>query len=297
MTKRIETLVEDIFHVLETRGGWDAAVTDFLATETGAVFKSRLEDEEVERTGALRMSGMGRPCERQLWYKHNLPNGGESLPATTRLKFLYGDMVELLVLSLSIAAGHDVRGMQDSLNIAGISGHRDAVIDGVTVDVKSASPFSFQKFKSGLDPSDDGFGYLKQLEAYVAAGAAADPTVDGTRGAFLAVDKVSGAIALDIHTFDTSVEKLEREYERKKAMVDQAAPPARAFGTIPDGYKSKTKGFVKNGNEYLDFQCAYCEYKKECWPNMRTFLFKSGSGFKPKHFVKIVKEPNVPEAT
>lgn len=294
--KTIDTLVEDIYEVVSTRGGWDATITAFISDELGATFKSRLEDEAEDRTGALRMSSMGRPCKRQLWYKHNSPHTGEALPSQTMLKFLYGDMVETLVLALAKAAGHDVRGMQDELAINGVTGHRDCVIDGVTIDVKTASEYSFGKFKDGLNSDTDGFGYLGQLRAYVAAGAAADPTVESERGGFLVVNKVSGAICLDMHTFKgLTLEQMEKEYAATQALVEQAKPPARGFDDEPDGYKNKTKGFVTNGNRYLKFNCAYCEYKKECWPGLRTFLYKGQNGFKPKHFTKVVKVPNVQE--
>lgn len=293
--KTIDTLVEDIYDVVDTRGGWDAAVTEFIATNTADVFKSRLEDEEEERTGALRMSSLGRPCHRQLWYQHNVPRDGERLPSKAKLKFLYGDMVELLLLSLAMAAGHEVRGTQGELDIAGIKGHRDAVIDGVTIDVKSASPFSFRKFKEGLSPATDGFGYLGQLEAYTKAGHRADNTVDPFRGGFLAIDKVSGDLCLDVHSFSSTYEDLEHKFESIKAKMDQDEPPARAFEAEDDGYKHKTKGFVPNGNKYLGFQCAYCEFKKTCWPTMRTFLYKGWDGYKPKHFVKVVKMPKAQE--
>lgn len=296
MTKKIETLVEDIYEVIKTRGGWDATITEFIREGVGDVFKHRLEDEAEERTGALRMSSMGKPCKRQLWYMHHTPSTGEGLPAPTILKFLYGDMVELLVLSLALAAGHDVRGMQDELEIGGIKGHRDAVIDGVTIDVKSASPFSFSKFKYGLKKDEDGFGYLSQLRSYVAAGSAMDSSIEQLRGGFLVVDKVSGEICLDLHVFvDADIETLGREFEETKAIVESETPPDRPFEAVKDGYKNKDKKFVSNGNEYLGFQCSYCEFKKECWPGLRTFMYKSQNGYRPKHYTKIVKEPKVNE--
>lgn len=295
MTKTIDTLIEDIYNVVETRGGWDSTVTEFIASGTADTFRFRLEEDEAERTGTLRMSAMGRPCHRQLWYSHNVPHKGEGLPAKARLKFLYGDMVELLLLSLAMAAGHRVEGLQTTLDIAGIMGHRDAVIDGVTIDVKSASPYSFRKFKDGLDSDTDGFGYLGQLRAYVVAGHRADPSVHPTRGAFLAIDKVSGELCLDIHNFDTTYEDVEAEFLRIKEKVEADTPPPRAFTPKPDGYKHKDKGFVPNGNEYLDFQCSYCEFKKTCWPGMRTFLYKSWDGYKPRHYVTIKKEPKATE--
>ena len=79
-------------------------------------------------------------------------------------------MIEELALTVAMAAGHDVKGQQGKLNVHGIKGHRDAVIDGMTVDVKSASPYAFKKFKDGTLRDDDPFGYISQLSSYVYAG-------------------------------------------------------------------------------------------------------------------------------
>src|SRR5882757_495738 len=89
----------------------------------------------------LRMSNIGTPCERQLWYKVNQSEDSEQLPANARLKFLFGHIIEALILLLAKEAGHIVRGEQDNLDIQDVPGHRDAVIDGITVDVKSASTY------------------------------------------------------------------------------------------------------------------------------------------------------------
>lgn len=299
MTKELDTLVEDIYAVVNDRGGWDTAITEFFSGGMRDIAVSRLEEEAQAREATLRMSNMGTPCKRKLWYSLHAPNEGESLPAAARLKFLYGDLLENLLLSLAMAAGHDVRGMQDELEIRGIRGHRDAVINGVTVDVKSASPASFNKFKHGQLVDNDPFGYISQLSSYVYAGHAADPTVHPTDGAFLVIDKVSGELCLDRHTFNFELVDKVSEFDRTKEQVsDVNRVPDRHYDLEPDGYKDRSTGkFKPNGNEFLGLNCSYCEYKKKCWPGHRTFMYKTGFGFKPKHFVTIKKEPNVMEVT
>ena len=79
-------------------------------------------------------------------------------------------MIEELVLSLAKASGHKVEGEQSKLNVHGVKGHRDAVIDGMTVDVKSCSSYAYKKFKEGKLKDDDPFGYISQLSSYVYAG-------------------------------------------------------------------------------------------------------------------------------
>ena len=147
------------------------------------------------------MSSIGTPCKRKLWYKVNKPEIGERLDAKMLLKFFYGDMIEELILSMVKASGHTVDGMQDRVNVHGIRGHRDAVIDGMTIDVKSCSPFAFKKFRDGELRDNDPFGYISQLSSYVYA-AKDDPLVtDKTRGAFLAIDKVNGRFVLTYMIF------------------------------------------------------------------------------------------------
>ena len=299
MTKKIGTLVEDIYAVINDRGGWDATITEFFSQSMRDMVVARLENEEEERGSGLRMSNMGNPCKRALWYNVNSPNGGETLPPSTLLKFMYGDIIESLLLSLAMASGHDVRGMQDELEIEGIRGHRDCVIDGVTVDVKSASPFSFRKFKYGELASNDPFGYISQLGSYVYAGHRRDDTVHPTLGAFLVVDKVSGHVLLDFHSFDFRTVDKEAEFrETIEQINDLTTLPPRGFEPEDDGYYNrKTKTFVKNGNKVLGVNCSYCARKHECYPNLRTFLYKGQDGAKPKFFTHVNKEPKVMEVT
>jgi hypothetical protein len=225
------------------------------------------------------MSNLGSPCERKLWYHVNKPSERETFSAATRLKFLYGDLLECVILFLARVSGHKVEGEQDELEIEGIKGHRDAVIDGVTVDVKSASSYSFNKFVEGLDATNDAFGYVDQLGSYVHAGKENPVESDPKVGAFLAVDKQLGKMTLDVHTY-------EKDYveaaQRKKEMVTKPEPPPRAFFDEPDG---------KSGNRKLGTNCSYCDFKRTCYPNLRGFAYASG----PRYLTKVVKLPDVPE--
>ena len=49
--------------------------------------------------------------------------------------------------------------------------------------------------------------------------------------------------------------------------------------------------FVTSPNTKLSMQCSYCEYKKMCWPKLRTFIYSYG----PEYLVDVRKEPKVPE--
>src|SRR5690606_16490308 len=138
MTKTIDTLVPDIEEVL--LNGLPDTVTDDdidrFGQQLARTISAKLRREKREAT--LRMSNIGKPA-RQLWYEINTPEDGEPLRPEAYLKYLYGDILEDLLLFLAEAAGHTVVGRQDEQEIAGIKGHRDCVIDGTVVDAKSAS--------------------------------------------------------------------------------------------------------------------------------------------------------------
>jgi len=283
--KTIDTLVPDILAVVDGEGGWDEAINNYWKEATGETLWSRLGDEAKEhKKGTLRMSSIGQPCERKLWYSVNQYEDQEPIRPESKLKFLYGDLLEDLLLSLAKAAGHKVEGHQDTMSLCGIKGHRDAVIDGVTVDVKSASSFSFKKFKDHNLEHDDPFGYLTQLSSYVKA-AEDDPLVEDKKGgAFLVIDKQHGTLCLDYYDFEETghLDNLEDEIEYRKGMVKESDPPPKGFPSVADG---------KSGNRKLCTNCSYCDYKKVCWPEARTFIYSTG----PRYLTEVKRLPNVPE--
>ncbi len=284
MTKSIHTLVEDINNVILGKGGWDATVNEYFKETLGEAATRRLSSSKEERKPTLRMSNIGTPCKRKLWYHLNLEEPQEELPVHTQMNFFFGDMIEGLLLSLAKAAGHNVTGEQDEVTAYGIVGHRDAVIDGVVVDVKSASTRGFDKFKYNQLRIDDPFGYIQQLTGYVHA-AKEDPLVtDKKGGAFLVMDKQFGHICLDYYDLTPELSLLEKHINECKVFATIPVPPHRGFDPIPDG---------KSGNMKLAAGCSYCPYKEVCWPEARKFIYSSG----PVWLTKVVRTPNVKEIT
>lgn len=226
------------------------------------------------------MSNIGKPCERQLWYEINQPEDGEKLRPETYMKFAFGHMIEELVLFLAELAGHEVTGRQDTQEIEGIKGHWDAVIDGTIVDVKSASSYSFKKFKDGGLKENDPFGYVGQLQSYLYAGQTDDQVTDKTQASFLAVDKTLGHLTLDFHSKDET--NWPEVYKAKKELIRSEVPPDRGFDDEP---------FGQSGNKKLGTNCSYCPFNKTCWPELRTFLYSYG----PVHLTEVNRQPAVPE--
>lgn len=282
--KTIDTLVEDINEVIKGKGGWTKAINEYFKETIGEAAERRLTPSTGPRTKTLRMSNIGTPCRRKLWYYLNLPEHEQDLPANVHLKFFYGDIIESLLLSLAKAAGHTVEGEQGEVIVDGIVGHRDAVIDGVTVDVKSASTIGFKKFEKNELRLDDPFGYLKQLTGYV-YGAKDDPIVkDKTGGAFLVMDKTLGNLVLDYYDLEHELELFPSVVVATKLMTKMTVEPHREFEPIPDG---------KSGNMKLPAACSYCDYKWTCWPTLRGFAYSNG----PTYLTRCVNVPKVPEFT
>ena len=279
MTKTLETLVPDIHALFMEPHEFAPGNVEAFGKELAQHISNRVSEEKSG--GTLRMSALGTKCDRKLWYTVNTPEAAEPLPPEVRFKFLFGDILESLVLFLAKEAGHSVAGEQDTLTIAGIKGHRDAVVDGVLVDVKSASSWSFKKFEDHLTPDKDSFGYIDQLGAYLYA-SQDDPAVTKKDvAAFIAVDKQLGHLVVDVHP--NTYKDYTALVETKKALVSQSEVPPRGFSDEEDG---------KSGNRKLPTECSYCSFKKTCWPDVRTYLYSNG----PRFLTKVVKEPNVQEA-
>lgn len=241
------------------------------------LIKTRLKREK--KGGSLRMSNIGRPA-RQLWYEVNTPEDAEPLHPNAYLKFLFGDLVEELLLFLAEEAGHSVEGRQGTLVLEGVEGHRDVVLDGLTVDVKSASPYSFKKFENHLKPEEDAFGYIQQIQNYIECGQEDELVTDKEQGAFLVMQKVTGDLTLDYH--QKSNAPIRDIINYKKEVVASPEPPDRCFEPEPMG---------KSGNMKLGINCSYCPFKKKCWPGLQGYLYATG----PVWLTEVVEEPRVPK--
>ncbi len=278
--KSIDTLIPDIQGLLTSGVGNLNSIPEFssnLARRIGY----RVQEERASPT--LRLSNLGTPCRRKLWYSINTPGVGEPLSAEAELKFLYGDLLEETILWLAKESGHEVVGEQDEVRLEGITGHIDAIIDGTLVDVKSASSYSFNRFASHLSSDEDSFGYLVQLDAYLHASSLAGlPLLDHNRGAFLVIDKTLGKLTLDKHP--RSVIDYKVLIDETLALLNKKNPPARQY---------QEEDFGKSGNKKLGVVCSYCQFKKYCWPGTRTFLYSTG----PVYLTKVVRQPDVYEQT
>jgi len=274
--KTIDTLIPDIYEVIEGRGGWDETITQFLSETISSIAGNRFTKEQEPRT-KLSPSSLGTQCERKLWYMFNEPDGGEKFDAETLGTFFYGDLLEALVISLAKASGHRVEGLQEPLEVFGMKGSGDCIIDGVVIDVKSASPYGFTKFQKNNVKNDDPFGYISQLSSYL-YGYKDDPRVLNKNAAgFLVVGKVRFKLCLDMYDLTGEMAGKEEEVASARETIAGEMPP-RTMHDEADG---------KSGNRKLGTYCSYCSRKKECWPSLRVFYYSNG----PRYLTKVEKRP------
>lgn len=281
--KSISTLISDIYQLVQHEKGWfNEQVSDAFRNSCTRTLSQHFNAPRYQpgRT-PIRMSSLGPKCPRALWYSINHPEMAEHLPPWAEVKFAYGYILEGLILTLAKAAGHTVEGEQDELILDGIIGHRDAVVDGVVVDVKSCSSIAFSKFKNRTLKQNDSFGYLDQLSAYVVA-SSDDPlvTVKDT-GYFIAIDKTLGHMVLYEHRVDDPG-AIRRRIAEYKLLVEYLTPPPCTCETRKSG---------ESGNIELGITASYSPYKYCCFPNLRTFIYAGGI----KHLSHVVRKPEVTE--
>lgn len=279
-TKNIRDLIPDIYTTIQDKkSGW---FTDDLAKDFAGEMARRLQTQLSEEKGParLRLSKMGPGCPCALWHSIHHPEMAEPLPPWAELKYSFGHILEAMLITLAKAAGHEVTGEQDELELDGIKGHRDCVIDGYVVDIKSSSSRGFLKFKDGSIAQDDAFGYLDQLDGYLVA-SKDDPLVkDNSKGYLLAIDKQLGHLALYQHT--VREEPIKKRICEHKQIISLANAPSCSCKSVPDG---------KSGNMKLNTKASYSPFKYCCKPNLRTFIYAEG----PRFLTEVVRKPDVPE--
>ena len=282
--KNIYTLVQDIYKLMMYKRVPQDVDAEQVIEEFGENVKKLMRKEFVNKDytrSGLRLSASGKGF-RYLWNTINRVPKERILPHTL-VKFMYGHLIEEMLLCFVKLSGHKVEGEQKVCEVAGVKGHMDCRIDGTLVDVKSTSTYGFKKFKDGSLAMDDPFGYVAQLKAY--ANSEGD-----TKIAWLAMDKQNGYLEVlqyDLEDNQAPVHKymdydIEERMETIKKVVEQEEAPEHCYELIPDG---------ASGNMKLSMGCSYCQFKQACWPNLRAFKYSTG----PRFLGVVKNEPKVPE--
>lgn len=266
--KNLSTLVNDIYDTVADLNIGEKEIPDELLADVTAGIGNAIIEWATPRdrsNSVLRMSSIGKPA-RQLYYADKYKENETSTPdAATLIKFLYGHILEELLLFLVKLADHEVTDEQKEVTVNNIKGHMDCKIDGEVIDIKSASGFSFRKFQHGTLRDNDPFGYMSQLAGYEEA--------EGTsNGGFLAINKESGELAL------YQPEELDKPNVKKLInnlldLFKTKELPDKCYKPIAAGTK---------GNMKLPMNCVYCYHKIECHSDtnngegLRMFKYAKG---------------------
>jgi hypothetical protein len=287
MDKSINTLIDDIYTLMENRNTPKDVDVNAEIERFGEAMKDLMKKEFLpqERSDGrkLRLSAIGKN-DRELWYSAN-KYSKEKLKPHNYIKFMYGHMIEELVLFLTRMAGHTVEDQQKLCMVEGVKGSMDARVDGRLVDVKSTSTYGFKKFKDGSLAYDDPFGYVAQLKAYA-------HSEGDTKYGWIAIDKQNGHLCYleydetdDQAPIHSSINyDIAERVRHVKEVVEKPEPPPLCHKPVDDG---------KSGNKKLATGCSYCSYKFHCYPSLRGFVYSTGVRF----LTEVKNEPKVPELT
>lgn len=213
----------------------------------------------------LRMSNIGKPyC--QLWLEKNKPDAALPMNAPDKIKFLIGDLTEIVVKAILKEVFQDdyTDTQRHELVVSGrkIVGHSDLTIDGAVDDVKSAADWSFSnKFENVETLAEhDHFGYLAQLLAYAKS--------DGLDiGGWWVVNKTTGELKyVEANSLtDEQKARIWAGVEETVRKLDANEPFERCFSDEPETFRR-----VATGRRVLprDTPCRFCAFRYHCWPTL-----------------------------
>ncbi len=298
--KQIDTVVEDIHKLFDGSHQLNKKNLKDLLNNIGSTIEQRFKDLQEQdnrsKEAYLRMSSLGKP-DRQLWYSMRLDRSQqqEDNTSTTNpqdlIKFLYGDIIEQIMLFFCKEAGHTIELEQKTVNVQGVEGHLDCCIDGVLVDVKSTSSYGIKKFYGENLKDDDPFGYTTQLSGYKTA--VEEICGRKIRQGFMVFNKENGEILFS-PLLEKNTHDIKQRLEHLNDVLKEDTPPQRCYKPKSETYTDKKTGKkVDTGNKVLDTGCRYCPFKEICWNDsnkglgLRVFDYAGG----PKFFTEVKKEP------
>ena len=255
-----------------------------LVQEFGEACKNALLkqfEEERRNKFELRMSNVGRPlCQLQMEAKGIK---GEGQPYNVKMRNTFGDLIEALALFVMKSAGVDVKNQQKKVEYKfgkyKIEGRQDVEIDEKVWDIKSASPYSFEK-KFGEAGGfsevirDDSFGYASQGFLY-------GESQNKKFGGWIAINKSTGEWAVCETPTSIGEHKTNalKTAEQNVKAIDKKVEFKRCYKDIAETFRTKP-----TGNRVLGFVCSYCPYKLPCWGRDKLQLLpqQQSKGKNPK---------------
>lgn len=247
----------------------DEIQKEFAKDCLSAVQKQFTDKRESEFR--IRMSNIGRPlCQLQMEKKYATDSTvGYADNYNTKLRNLYGDIIEAVIVMLLRVVKVNIQGVQGKVKLKtkyfDIKGTYDIIIDDKVYDIKSASSFSFRnKFGQGFQSiaNDDVFGYLPQGYLYA-------QSLKKNFGGWIVINKETGEMLITEPPQEDSKfkrEALKRANTNIKALMKDE-PFERQFEL-----KNEKFGRNETGNKVLGTVCSYCQYKHKCWGDDIQYL-------------------------
>ena len=255
-----------------------------LVEEFGEACKNALLKQFEEKRKdkfELRMSNVGRPlCQLQMEAKGIK---GEGQPYSNKMRNTFGDLIEALAIFVMKSAGVNIKNEQKKVtykfNEGSIEGRQDVEIDEKIWDIKSASPYSFEK-KFGEAGGftevvrDDSFGYASQGFLY-------GESQGKNFGGWIAINKSTGEWT--VCETPAAVEEYKKNAldtaKKNVKAIKSSEPFKRCYTDIAETFRSKP-----TGNKVLGFVCSYCPYKLPCWGRDKLQLLpqQQSKGKNPK---------------
>ena len=218
----------------------------------------------------LRLSSLGKCIKQQAFNVLDYPK--KPLNARAKMTFLFGDVVEAIVVALAKSSGVNLHSEQKEVDFYGVKGHIDGIIDDDTLfECKSMSPFGYDRFiRNGIDNQG---GYISQCQAYMHG-------LGLKQACLVVVNKATGHIAEQIikpnqSYIDNLISNIDTISSLREGNITLDQLPR--IDTIEETYYKK-----KTGNLKLDWRCSYCDYIDYCWKDEIVLAFKNG---KPIYYV------------
>ena len=258
-------------------------ISDKLVEEFGEACKESLRkqfSEERREKFQVRMSNVGRPlCQLQM-EAQNVK--GEGQPYNVKMRNTFGDLIEALAMFVLKSSGVEIEDEQKKakykFNDSEIEGRLDVKIDQKVWDIKSASPYSFEKKfgeAGGFEEiaKEDAFGYIPQGYLY-------SESEKVPFGGWIVINKSTGEwLVCEVPLADDQYKKdaLELANKNTKA-IKSKIPFKRCYNDIEETFRTK-----KTGNKVLGTVCSFCPYKLPCWGSKLQLLQQQQSqGKNPK---------------
>jgi len=264
----IDSFIEE---ALAGRANFSEDIIDQVATDVKDAFKQQLTSGP-RGDFRLRMSNIGRP-KCQLWFEKNSPEDKEPFKHNFLINMLFGGIIEAVFKGVLRAAGVPFKDNDkvtlDLGNGTKVKGEYDLVLDNRVDDVKSTTPYGYEKkFSSFYDlSSSDDFGYVSQLIGYAVA---ANKDVGG----WWVINKVNGQFKY-VTAETANVDEVMESIKATVDYINNDEPFERCFKPEPETFRKKASGNMK-----LCKTCSWCDHKKKCWPELQELPSKVYSGSK-----------------